>query len=221
MNITSRLLARRGNLPRPVADWDFSDFSKIQAGAGANDVAGWTGENIKAGVSTVDLEQATPADRPVFNTDHIEFDGVNDSLNKLPAQSGDFTYVMRLQSSPTSGTLAILMGRPSFADQVFYISNMSLVYRAEGSIDRFFTVAFNLTDGVTRTFIVTRSGSDITCYIDGVFVNTITEAADFLPSTIAFWDAGALKFEGDFNRMIIYDKAFSQKDASAITASLA
>jgi len=220
MNITSRLLARRGNLPRPVVDWNFTDSSKLQVGSGPNLVGGWTGENLKAGIATVDASQGTPLLEPTFNIDHIEFGG-SQSLNDLPPLSGDFAYVMKLQSSPASGTLAILLGTPSEVDQVFYISNMSLVYRAEGSIDRFFTVAFNLTDGVTRTFILTRSGSDITCYIDGVFVNTITEAGVFLPSSIAYWDAGALALEGDMERMIVYDSAFTQKDATAITARLA
>lgn len=66
MNVNSMLLSRRGNLPRPVADWDFGDFSKIQAGATSVDVAGWTGENLKAAVTPLFVTQTTAAAQPVW-----------------------------------------------------------------------------------------------------------------------------------------------------------
>jgi len=230
IQINKAIIKSRQSFPKAVANWNFSNASKLQPGAGANDVNGWTGENLKAGVSTIDLIQPTAANQPVFNTDHIVFDG-NDYLDVNPALViGDSsTVIFKMKSIASPAIYArIISSKLVFNDPTGFeitIDNVtSDSITVIGSSGTFNSVSVDNFVTGEPVIAVVFSGTTASVYSNGIFKGTVTIATvvdNINPLVLGSRGGGADPFEGNMYKISIYSEVLNATEIETISASLA
>jgi len=166
-----------------------------------------------------DLEQLTPAAQPVFDTDHIVFDG-SDFLGGLPTQTGDFTYIIKYKLDVSSGSLAILVGTTGSDNFQFYIHDNNIRYKDEvGGATATFVSGQDLRDGQTRTLAIVREGLLITCYLDNVVIGTTASTATpFIADRLGRWVNADFDFEGNMYNVSVFPRALNLTEVGTVTA---
>lgn len=180
----------------PIAAYDFSDASALTSGAGANDVLGWADY---AGSS--DLSQVVAATQPLFNGSRIEFDG-DDHLSGLPAQAGDFTYIIKFKA--TSDAIQVLVGDASNTNVYIALISEQFRYRPSSGTPHDTPLVYNNTG--PHTVAITKAGSAVKMYIEGVEVLSVSDASSIDLDRVGDRGGSSLGFIGNMYDLLVYDK---------------
>jgi len=209
----------------PNSGYDFSIASDLIQGAGPTDVAGW-----QDAFGANDLAQAIAANQPVFDTDHIVFDG-NDYLDVNPALViGDSsTVIFKMKSIASPATYArIISSKLVYNDPTGFeitIDNVtSDSITVIGSSGTFNSVAVDNFVTGEPVIAVVFSGTAASVYSNGIFKGTATIATvvdNINPLVLGSRGGGADPFEGNMYNVLIYQSALTAEEIETISASLA
>lgn len=150
---------------------DFTDSSKLQPGAGPNDINGWTDTTTNAN----DLTQPVAIKQPTYNVDRAEFNA-NQFLEDVSTNpTGDYTYLIKTQCEAGSEDTQVIIGS-SIVDDNFLSFNSGNLRLQVGAANRL--TPFNHQDGLPHVVGLRRSGTSYNMIIDGVIVDTWVNATN-------------------------------------------
>jgi len=218
------ILPRGGGSPRPLQslfevgsnEFTFSYDSTVGDGTGFLIYFEFSGPSIgdRLVIDNVSLFEAVEND----SKSHALFDGVDDYLEGVPTQAGDFTYVAKFNTSDQVLN-KILFGSSINNTEILYINTIgNLVYRSSLNINKTLSGIF-LDDGADHTIAVTRNGSTVTGFIDGVEATSVTDAGDFLVSRLGARQS-SLFYKGKIFIAEVYNMALTASEISNVTAEL-
>jgi hypothetical protein len=161
-----------------------------------------TGKNNLETVGNAQVDTTTKK----YGTGSMEFDGTGDALvipasTELAPLTGDFTYEAWVNPSTTNTTFRTVFGIDNYGSgQPFRLYQYGTVFRAyvvgNGSSD--YIQSSTITSGTFYHLAITRSGTTITFWLDGVSQGTKTSSTSF-PSSIfrvGLDSAGTYPFSG-------------------------
>lgn len=183
----------------PDSAYNFTKFADLIPGSGANDVLAWVDY-----VGIDNLAQSTGANQPLFNVDHIEFNG-GDHLNQLVSQTGDFTYITKFKA--TSDAIQVLLGDVSNTN--VYVALISEQFRYKPSSGTSYDTSLVYNNTGPHIVTVTRSGSDIKIYIEEDEVLSASDASAIELDRVGDRGGSSLGFIGNMYHLLSYSVALS------------
>lgn len=224
------ILKSRQKFPKAQVNWNFGNASKLQPGAGPNLVGGWTGENLKAGVTTIDLAQADSLSQPTFNVDHITFDGddyLTETSGLIISDGSTIVFKMKSVASPVSFA-RIISTKLAFDDLTGFEITITLTSSDSitvlGSSGTFNSVMVDDFVAGEPVIAVVFSGNNAAIYSNGVFKGNAPIdqlVTNVNPLVVGARNSGSDPFEGNIYKILAYPTVLDASEIVAISASLA
>ncbi|MHA2040167.1 MAG: LamG-like jellyroll fold domain-containing protein, partial [Promethearchaeota archaeon] len=110
---------------------------------------------------------------PISSVDGLVFDGIDDDITLASALSLGTSYTIALRFKPNVSTNDVILGDQSSSDNILYIAATSfrVAYRINSTTYYFDNNSY--FDGEINNIVVTRDGTSLKCYTNGVDVGTI------------------------------------------------
>ena len=165
------------------------------------------------------LSQNTAASQPTFTQPNGPVVFTNDYLEGVPNKTGDFTYAIKYKFNAETAA-EILLGESTSENNILALLPVDDKIRVRPSNGVSMDFSVTQTPTVEYVLILTRSGNDYTCYMDGVSLGTQVNTSDFRPEWLCGRQSLNTLLSGDLYEVSYYDRSLNSAEIAKLNADM-